>query len=519
MTDEHQRDVYEYVEAKCAEFENPASGHEKAILRTELLPGEHILAVAKVVAVLSSDDDGSREVLNRGLLVATSSRVLFLRQSWFGGPHVFTLPIESIQTVSSSAGALSTARILITCIDGRNLSADAIQPKDRAVRFVDALNGYLAGDQATEDGSSHSVSNTESDQGSQQVYDDAGSESVGFDSDILSEMLGASERVVHDVRCEFAVGVREDGQLRTMSRGNGSFLITDARLIFARPAFWGRWSVEEIPLNLIKTVTVDPEGVLRITGRSVAFCNISDIPVGELGPIIACLQNRSTDQASDDSDSNSSWVMPPSKSRVTPTSAPSAEVGTDQRAIASDSRSSGSEPPSKPEVAPTSAASADIGAESRNSTNGSDSPTQHTGIRCLKAVVVISIAIVVIVTAVRIFDDGRRYSDGWQQCRSSEGGSSSFYMTEEKESQGFDPCRRYSSDSWARRPTPTPVRVDYEFPTRTARPRKLSAWNQHGRRPIRRRCRQERDGVVFSVKVGCQHSQYLLSYALGEHGH
>ena len=511
MTDEHQRDVYEYVEAKCAEFENPASGHEKAILRTELLPGEHILAVAKAVAVLSSDDDESREVLNRGLLVATSSRVLFLRQSWFGGPHVFTLPIESIQTVSSSTGALSTARILITCIDGRNLSADAIQPKDRAVRFVDALNGYLAGDQAAEDGSSHSVSNTESDQGSQQVYDDTGSESVGFDSDILSEMLGASERVVHDVQCEFAVGVREDGHLRTMPRDRGRFLITDSRLIFTRTASEGCWSVEEIKRDSLKAVTVDSDGVLRVSATTVAFCNISDIPVGELGPIIACLQNRSNDQTSADSDSNSGWAMPPSKSRVTPNSARSTAVGAALRNGDRDSGSTGEGTSSQQRVTAPSVASADIGAESRDSTNGSDSPTQHTGIRCLKAVVIISIAIVVIVTAVRIFDDGRRYSDGWQQCRSSEGGSSSFYMTEEKESQGFDPCRRYSSDSWARRPTPTPVRVDYEFPTRTARPRKLSAWNQHGRRPTRRRCRQERDGVVFSVKVGCQHSQHLLS--------
>lgn len=478
MTDEHRRDVYEYVDAKCAELENPASGHEKAILRTELLPGEHILAVAKAVAVLSSDDDGSREVLNHGLLVATSSRVLFLRQSWFGGPHVFALPIESIQTVSSSTGALSTARILITCIDGRNLSADAIRPKDRAVRFVDALNGYLAGDQVTEDDSSHSVSNTESDQGTQQVYDTAGSESVGFDSDILSEMLGASERVVHDVQCEFAVGVREDSHLRTMPRDRGRFLITDSRLIFTRTASEGCWSVEEIKRDSIKAVTVDSDGVLRVSGRSVAFCNISDIPAAELGPIIGYLQNRSNNRAAAIRDSRTSRSVQRSRPQVKPTSVTTAQVGTEPSTTVSESQSGGDVQPSKPQDAPTGSTSAKDGTEQRDSDRDSGESTIHNRVRCLKAAVIAGIVIVVLVAAVQIFDDGRRYSDGWQQCKASEGGSSSFYMTEEKESQGFDPCRRYSSDSWARRPTPTPVRVDYEFPTRTARPRRISSRGQ-----------------------------------------
>ena len=507
--DENRRDIHEYVEAKCDN--SGADRFEKAILRSELLPGEDVLAVIKSGLKVTSDDDQTVPKINGiGILVATSLRILFLRQRWFGGPQVIRSSIESILTVSSNAGRL-TADILIVCDDGRKINALAMHPKGNAVRFVDALNGYLAGEDASEAGPSSSLVNPESGREPGQGYDEIDSGRVGFDSDILSEMLEPRERVVHDMQCEFAVGVLDDGHLRTMPRDRGQFIVTDSRLIFTRVSTEGSWSVEEISRDSIKAVTVDSDGILRVSATSVAFCNISNIPVGELGPIIARLQNRSTDQASDDSDSNSGRVMPPSKSRVTPTSAPSVAVGTALRDGGSDSRSTGEGTPSQQRVTAPNVASADIGAESRDSANGSDSPTQHTGIRCLKAVVVISIAIVVIVTAVRIFDDGRRYSDGWQQCRSSEGGSSSFYMTEEKESQGFDPCRRYSSDSWARRPTPTPVRVDYEFPTRTARPRKLSAWNQHGRRPIPRRCRQERDGVVFSVKVGCQHSQHLLS--------
>ena len=475
MTEEKGRDIVRYVNAKCKQSGALVSDREKALLQSVLVPDEDILAIAKSGAMLTLESNRSVQNLGRGILVVTNAQVLFLRHGRLGAPEVFRLPIDSIRTVSPGSGFLS-ADILIACIDGRTLNV--VADRDGVVRVVDAINGFLVGDQTGEGNSSTSIHNSESDQDSGKDYVKVRRTRVGFGVEILPEMLDPGERVVHDVPCEFAVGVREDGHLRTMSRGGGSFLITDARLIFARPATDGGWSVEEIPLELIKAVTVDSEGALRVTGRSVAFCNISDIPAAELGPIIGYLQNRSNNRAAAIRDSRTSRSVQHSRPQVTPTSVTTAGVGTEPSTTVSESQSGGDVQPSKPQDAPTGSTSAKDGTEQRDSDRDSGESNIHNRVRCLKAAVIAGIVIVVLVAAVQIFDDGRRYSDGWQQCKASEGGSSSFYMTEEKERQGFDPCRRYSSDSWARRPTPTPVRVDYEFPTRTARPRRISSRGQ-----------------------------------------